>query len=380
LLPSLLYGTSDTAVSLRYNVPVSPGDTTIVSNPLWKYSRQIMLNTTVTGANVAGDEIRFPVLIRLTGANFDFSQAKPDGADIRFTNAETAPLPYEVERWDAASQRAEIWVRVDTVYGNRVTPAITMYWGNADAGDLTTSGAVFDTAEGFQGVWHLAGGAPGHIRDATVNGYHGISPDTAAPQVSEGLIGNCREFDGVTDYLTMPGTADSKLNFPENGNYTVSAWVFLDTLDTKEHAIVAKGGAQYFLMITDVASNAPVWDFAEFSSTGSWQTCTSSVANRQWTLLTGVVEEGRHLLYCNGTLVDSTPNSYQTDKYSRNTSNDLTIGRFLKLVYSTTNSGSYCFFKGSIDEVRISGAALNSDWARLCYMNQRADDRLVEFK
>jgi hypothetical protein len=39
-----------------------------------------------------------------------------------------------------------------------------------------------------------------------------------------------------------------------------------------------------------------------------------------------------------------------------------------------------CFFRGSIDEVRISSKARSNDWIRLCYMNQKAEDRLIQFK
>ena len=45
-----------------------------------------------------------------------------------------------------------------------------------------------------------------------------------------------------------------------------------------------------------------------------------------------------------------------------------------------TNNWSPYFFKGMVDEVRISNIALSADWIKLCYMNQRIDDKLVIFK
>jgi hypothetical protein len=47
-----------------------------------------------------------------------FSQAQFGGSDIRFTKADNTFLPYEIERWDSAHSQAEIWVKVDTVFGN----------------------------------------------------------------------------------------------------------------------------------------------------------------------------------------------------------------------------------------------------------------------
>jgi hypothetical protein len=38
------------------------------------------------------------------------------------------------------------------------------------------------------------------------------------------------------------------------------------------------------------------------------------------------------------------------------------------------------FFKGMIDEIRISNVAYGPDWIKLCYMNQKAQDALVVFK
>jgi hypothetical protein len=360
------------------NIILSSGATREIADfSSWTYLKRLFLNTTVAGANVPGAVFNFPVLVRLCGANFDFGQARPDGSDLRFKKSDDTPLPHEIEWWDPIAELAEVWVLVDTVYGNDNAQSITMYWGNPVAADSSNSAAVFDTAAGFQGVWHFSDGVNDPVRDATVNGYHGLSPAAARPQVARGAVGNCRVFDGVADYITMPNTADSKLNFPENGYYTVSAWVSLDTLDNAPHLIVSKGYEQYFLRFTYFPSNSPLWEFSEFSGTNSWQACTTSATSGQWTLLTGVRQGSRQLLYCNGVLVDATPNSYATNNLSRNTSNDLSIGKFLKTVNVSNNSDSYCFFKGSIDEVRILSATQNQDWVRLCYMNQRTDDRLV---
>ena len=38
------------------------------------------------------------------------------------------------------------------------------------------------------------------------------------------------------------------------------------------------------------------------------------------------------------------------------------------------------FVNGIMDEIRIEGTPRTAAWIRLCYMNQRNDDRLVVFK
>ncbi len=344
----------------------------------WHYSMVLGLNTTASGADVSGDVYAFPVLVRCTSGNFNFSQAQPNGEDIRFTRSDSTPLPFEIERWDAAAQKAEIWVKMDTIFGNSDRQFITMLWGNPKAAaPLSKSDAVFDTASGFQGVWHLGETSGDSSRDATANRYHGLSPDSGKPQVSEGIIGNCRWFDGYKDYITMPNTASGKLNFAEDGIFTISVWVYADTLDSTYRTIAAKGHQQYFLQLTFFPNDKPWWEFSNFREADKWHMSTSPASGKQWALLTGVLQGSSQYLYCNGELVANTTTNYKQTA-SRDTSDDFTIGRFFK--EAAIPAIGFCYFKGKIDEVSVSSRARNNEWIRLCYMNQRSDDRLVQFK
>jgi hypothetical protein len=187
------------------------------------------------------------------------------------------------------------------------------------------------------------------------------------------------------DYITIPGTKDGKLNFPQDGNYTICAWALLDTSDGTSHCIVSKGYEQYYLRSTYInttgRSEVPLWEFVEFADVngqGNWRPSTFPAECRQWSLLVGVRKGTRQLLYCNGVLVDSTTDIWK-NAVSRSTFNDLSIGRFSSPVSIPTPDG-FCHFKGSIDEVRILNAPQSADWVRLCYMNQRPDNRLVVFR
>jgi len=346
----------------------------------WAHSMVLGLNTTSAGAGVAGDIFGFPVLIRLNNGNFIFNQAHTSGNDIRFAKSDSTPLAFEIERWDPVTEHAEVWVKMDTVFGSSDKQSVIMFWGNAGASPLSSGSAVFDTTKGYQGVWHLSDAAGDSVRDATGNRYGGVSADAISrPSITGGIMGNCRAFDGKGNYIVMPNTASGKLNFPENSNYTVSAWVWVDTLDVFSHLIVSKGYEQYYLRITSWNSISPQWEFVEFHETTKWETSTFPATVKQWTLLTGVRQGTKQVLYCNGVLVDSVIAGW-SNLASRNTSNNLSIGRFLQQVNVPIPNEGYDFFKGSIDEVRILSAAQSPDWVRLCYMNQRSDDRLVRFK
>lgn len=362
---------------VRSPVTIDAGETYTVTFPLWKYSADFILNTTAAGADISGNVQNFPLLVRLNESTFNFTEAQSNGGDIVFSNSHNVMLPHSIERWDTARKIAEIWVTVDTVFGNNQNQSITMYWGNPSV-LLRQSTPVFDTAHGYQGVWHLGDSTNSKLTDATRNEFNGISPDSASVKIDEGVIGQCRYFDGK-DYITMPSTARSRLSFDESGTYTVSAWVRLDTFDNQSHCIVSKGYEQYYLRSTYISTNAsstiPLWEYVEFSETNKWQSLNSPASEKTWSLITGVRNGAVQKLYCNGILVDSVTDVWK-NAVSRNTTNDLFIGRFATPVLVPLIEG-HCYFKGSIDEVRIMSNAQSSDWIKLCYMNQRSDDKLV---
>ena len=60
----------------------------------------------------------YPLAVLLDKSRFDFSQARADGADIRFFDAGGKALPHAIELWDRASGSAAIWVLLDVVKGN----------------------------------------------------------------------------------------------------------------------------------------------------------------------------------------------------------------------------------------------------------------------
>ena len=125
-------------INLCYNTQKLTCDTIVdIENYAdWSFSQTITVNTSSTGANVAGNVTNFPMLVRLNPSNFGgFAATLANGADIRFANSKGIHLPYQIERWVPGSlDTAEIWVLLDTVFGNNATQAFTMYWGKKGRG------------------------------------------------------------------------------------------------------------------------------------------------------------------------------------------------------------------------------------------------------
>jgi hypothetical protein len=384
VIKSVSYSSMENPVTgiIRHNVRVVSQKITHILNPVWKYSGNLILNASTSGANITDTVRDFPVLVRLNSSNFIFSQAKVDGADIKFTNSNNTFLPYEIERWDFANSLAEIWVKVDTIHGSDSTQSLIMYWGNDLASSGSTSTLVFDTLNGFQGVWHL-GELDSVALDATENHYNGTGYFTSP---IAGLIGTAQHFNGTSSYIRMSGTApQSRLNFPMNGSYTISAWVYHETLaDSATYLIAGKGELQYFLKSFDLALSTPQkahqWEFSEYHENNVWQAASYVPATAgAWFYLTGVRDGNNEYLYVNGNLVMEGYKILGTQQgiLPRDTTDDFTIGGLLHPV-SNWNQG-YAYFNGIIDEVNVSRGPRNADWIKLSYMNQKAENVLVKW-
>jgi hypothetical protein len=369
--------------TLKTGFSLGAGATRVIADySSWNHSERLFLNTTMSGADVSGTVVDFPVIVRLSVADFDFSQAKIDGSDLRFKKLDDTPLAYEIERWDAAGQQAEVWVRVDTVHGNDSTQFFTMCWGNPAAPSESNSAAVFDTAAGFEGVWHLNGSGNGTAFDATANHYDGTPYNMTTASSVPGAIGNARGFNGTTQYIAMANTAASRLNFPQNGGYSMSAWVYTDTIDTIWRAIAGKGREQYYMQEKNLGKGRATWEFVEFQDQKGWEYTEDSVppapGARQWLNIVGVRSGAVQRLYINGKLViDSI--ALMPGNYSRVTTDNFLIGRFARLITIPYSQG-LSYFKGTIDEVRVCATVPSADRIKLCYMNQKADGTLIVFR
>jgi hypothetical protein len=369
-IPSVNY--ANTAVPdknhvIQTNLTAPSNDTLVIADIIsWEYSKKLYLNTTAGGASVGQNVYDFPVLVRLTSANIDFSLAKSDGSDIRFTKSNGAPLPYEIERWDPVTGLAEVWVKLDTIYGNDSMQSITMYWGNPNASGESSGTAVFDTGSGFAGVWHLDRAAGATVPDATANNLVGtVTATTAVP----GAVGMAQEFNGISSLIRSSGSAVDKLNFPENGEYSVSAWVKTNAVDSLYYGIVYKSNFQYGLQLKPEKK----WEFFSLIDKTRWEASQAPAEANSWHAVTGVRQGTKQYLYLDGKFADSASMISQTTM-ARVYDQPLEIGHCPD---GGEDPGRY--FNGIIDEVRISRIAYGADWIKLCYMNQKEQDALVKW-
>jgi hypothetical protein len=253
-----------------------------------------------------------------------------------------------------------------------------MYWGNAGAIDSSNSPAVFDTANGFKGVWHLtesgAIGAAGLYKDATANGNNGDDHISATGKM--GIIGLGQQFDGISDYIPTHKWVTTL----GQGDFTISFWVFLNgnggCILSKLQDSVWNTFGQEELYFGDGTTNLnvngryPSWvgyamDY-DISGTpvdpGAWHHVTLS-----WKYDGDTT--GTPKYYIDGLPVGLSYTGHNAD-YKDPSGSTVNIGR------QNSNESKMNFY-GYLDEFRIDTTVRSAGWVKLCYQNQQANQTLV---
>jgi hypothetical protein len=332
----------------------------------WTYTRLIRINTTQSGAGVSEDCHDFPLHLCLDAGGFDFSQARGNGHDVRFTAADGRLLPHQIERWDSTAGQAALWIAVDTVRGDDSTQQIRMYWGNDTAGDVSDGAAVFDTATGFAGVWQMAeapvAGSAG-VLDRTANGLHG-TPSTgmgAGQIVPADGGGYALAFDGSRKhYVALPAYPRIEVTV-----LTVCAWIRTDSIANYHQSIVADSSERIQLAAYGPEQSVR---FYYTDRDGNLHRAFGStvVSDNLPHHVTGVVTTDSIMLYIDGVLQDSGPLIAPLGAWG---AAPLHIGRWPG--YDDR------YWNGTIDELRISRAVRSPAWLRLSFVNKSLPHTLI---
>jgi biopolymer transport protein ExbB len=97
----------------------------------WKFRKKVQVNTSPTGADLKEAVSPALVAVRLHSGNFLFTDARPDGGDLRFVaNDDKTPLKFFVEYFDATNQLALVWVQLPRVSAASSADFFYLYSGN----------------------------------------------------------------------------------------------------------------------------------------------------------------------------------------------------------------------------------------------------------
>ncbi len=325
----------------------------------WSYRKQITIDTTPKGANIAEAAGRVPVLIRLHTGNFSFGDAQDSGTDLRFVAADDkTPLAFHIETFDPLLGVAAIWVDVpDFPAGS--AKQIWLYYGNKKATPAADVAGTFDADYAL--VYHFDDGAGAPVKDKTAYGNN--SQNAPAGTDDGGIIGKAARFNGAGP-LTVP--ASPSLATPVAGSFTFSAWVKDDAPAPRQALYVrAEGGSA---LVIGLDSGTP---FAEVQGAGAVRVAASQpVARGQWTHI-AVTADGKTItLYVNG-------KSAATAAGALPALNAVTgIGGAPQ---GTTLSTPVNPYVGEMDEVRLSKVARSAALVQADAIGQGPESRLIQF-
>jgi len=344
---------------------------------LWPYDTALYINTTSEGAATNNTVTDFPLLITLTGDNFDFSQwAYPDnGADLRFSSAEGEQLNYHIEYWHngaGTEDTASVWVQVPTIEGNRSDQYITMHWGMSDVSSRSDPELVFNTDDSFQAVYHLneeGNSTAGGYADASGNGFDATGTNLLSDADVAGIAGAGQYSEGLetpAQSIILPLDATAGLS-----DFTVSLWINTTENGSDTPCILGfeSGTGNDFRVGTN---DGNLYYEADLGGTGNeiWQSA-SAVNDNQWHHLALVHEantavrlylDGEHISAGNDVSSDGSVLANQALRIMAQNGPSVTIDR--------PHEGIY-------DEIRIETTARSTDWIKLSYETQRKDSRTL---
>jgi hypothetical protein len=336
--------------------------------PGWKFLKPIKLDTSAAGAGVMGNVANYPVAVVLNATNFDFTQAKDLGEDIRFGKADGSPLPYAVEHWDKASKLAAVWVKVAEVAGNNGTQSINMYWGNAGAGDAGDSTKVFTTADGFLGVWHLeqnGNTTAGGYKDASEAGSHATGVNLMPGSLVDGRVGKgTKLLNAMEQWVRVDD--DAKKFRP--ASMTASLWGRADSFPGRS----GPGGYD------TIYSSGEFWTMQKIGRSATFETCMqhicavgrTSVSTNAWYHFTLVKDGNSQRFYINGAQDASTGTGTRAD------AKPLGIGNQTQYL---TNAGEKRSWNGILDEARVMSVAKDANWVKLEFESQKEGSKFLSF-
>jgi hypothetical protein len=373
----------------------------------WGY-RDIHLRTK---GITAGPVTKYPLLVRFSGDELfgGGSQAMADGADLRFTMADgVTDIPFQIDGWTAGvGGSGAAWVLLDSVPADKDTAySFRVYWGKPGSVSMSSPKATFDTANGYQAVFHLGTTAP-HDTDAS----RGSLAARTGTSSAAGIIGNALIFEtsdtagSPPHYLTFP--ANDRLNNLSGGSYTMEAWALTnldDSGNTLNRFIVSCGFTDY-MHGTPTGYQSRIWLGRSggvpnaYSADGlggpkvppgeskAW-TYVSAVFDSTLTLWTiyrqrstdpwGVPTDGSTTLKTGGSAPGPWGYYYPSGLLVKAGCSPWYIGAS---GYSYLNGARVIENRwlGKIDEIRISNVARDSNYIRLNFETQKATESPVTF-
>ncbi|MFW9884508.1 MAG: DUF2341 domain-containing protein [Candidatus Thorarchaeota archaeon] len=331
----------------------------IFTQPIeFAFKKEIVVDHT----KIAADLTDFPMLVDIFDSDLK-TKVQADGDDIVFKISETL-LPHQIELFDQTynSTHAHLiaWVKADL--SSSFDTTLTMHYGNQQAPNQENPAAVWSNS--YMGVWHLAE-TNGDAIDSTSYGSNGALQG-GVTQGAPGWVDGAYDFDGSTGRLAVGNPADGHLDFGVTQDYTLSCWIYLDTISNPDFLIAKRAGTgstQIGYALAAAGGNEIVFEVADGVDEFMIRT-TTDVSIPAWYYVTLVWDDdstSATTIYINGMDDKSGTQGTLSSIDSIETTTGLSFG-------ASITGGNPA--DGRIDEVRISSVARPSEWIAAEFANQ----------
>ncbi|MBP7935509.1 MAG: DUF2341 domain-containing protein [Phycisphaerae bacterium] len=307
----------------------------------WKNSMRVSFSGYMGATPLA----EFPVLVTLTPDKVDnYAGFAADGSDIRFTNKDqTALLPYEIERWDAAGTSL-IWVKVPQL--DQAT-TVWMHWNNPGVPAGQDAEGVWTA--GYLAVYHFADEAT--VIDSTANDHDGTIYNSTS---ATGRLGLGRGFNGTDAYVDLNASFLSNL-----AEFTVSGWIAPEA--------AAFGDRMPLFGQNDLiefgfhgGANLQAW----VSAGGTWPGINVPYAYNtgEWHYVVMTGNATSLVIYLDGVEAGQVALENITNQGSSGDTAKIGTG-VIDAIGADTNG----WYSGLVDEIRFSGVARSAEWVAAEY-------------
>jgi prepilin-type N-terminal cleavage/methylation domain-containing protein len=339
---------------------------TRASGGQYTYKRKITLgqNSKVSG----GPHTDFPIAISeaqdylKTVANGGKVE-NDNGYDIIFTSdsAGATVLSHEIEYYNPSTGEMTAWVKVPTLAANT---DIYMFYGNSDI--VSTQENISDVwSNNYQMVTHLNDSGIGGVRSSVTSSGGWFKYASSSPSESTGIIGRGQYFDEEYDYLTIENNTDKAQG---TSDFTVEFWMKPDSTAADTYAspvYFGNGGVNGqdgWLFRTYLSTKKLYFHmgYNNVANLGGFYLRDTAITDDIWTYVAVTVD--RDVGY-QGYLDTSAVNSFSSS------TEGLDIGHVYDVTIGKDWSSSNYFFKGEVDELRISTDLKSTDWMTTGYNN-----------
>ncbi|MGC9599426.1 MAG: DUF2341 domain-containing protein [Minisyncoccia bacterium] len=359
-------------------------------NTAWLHRKLLTVNYSQVSSSTTSTISNFPVLVGIASDTNLAAETVASGSDILFTNSDgVSLLNFEIEHYVSSTGELEAWVKLPTVSTSTNT-LFYMYYNNpSSTTSLQTPTNTWDS--NYSGVWHLptTGTSTLSAKDSTANANNGTIVGSATS--TAGKIDGAVNLNGSSQDITTPLFQSSSTA------ETIEAWVNVSSTVSTTSVIVQDRGSgaghsltlaldgngscgstgcgnQFMgipsstgkLMFGDDSAN--IWIGVEASNT--------AINNGQWHYVVGTWAAA------SGTSVTSTQFSVYVDGSATTTGKGGTGSDTSPLTGLASTTIGYhqawtSYFKGKIDEVRISKIIRPLNWIQTEYNDENSPGTFI---